>query len=68
MDILSRHRSGGIDMEVYKPLLSKQHEARNQERRQERDIEDERLHKLKMGLLQKMQAISPNQTRPTNAA
>ncbi len=55
-------------MEAYKPLLTKQHEARNQERRQERDIEDERLHKLKMGLLQKMQAISPNQPRPTNAA
>ena len=55
-------------MEVYKPLLTKQHEAKNQERRLERDSENDRLQRLKIGILRKMQATSTNPPRPTNAA
>jgi hypothetical protein len=42
-------------MESQKPLL-KQHEARLLERRQEREMETQRLNKLKAGLQEKLQA------------
>jgi hypothetical protein len=43
-------------MEAYKPVPAKVHEARVQERRQEREMEAHRLDKLKLGLQQKLQA------------
>ena len=44
-------------MTITKTLTPKQHELLNQQKRQERALEDQRLDRLKVGLLQKMEAI-----------
>jgi hypothetical protein len=43
-------------MEAYQPLHTKLHEARIQDRRNERELETQRLDKLKLGLRLKLQA------------
>jgi len=44
-------------MTTTKTLTPKQHELLNQQKRQERALEDQRLDRLKVGLLQKMEAM-----------
>jgi hypothetical protein len=43
-------------MTTYKTISPKQHELKLQEKRLERTMEDQRLDKLKIGLLQKIEA------------
>jgi hypothetical protein len=48
------------DTQTQKTLLTKQHEARLLARRQEREMETQRLDKLKAGLQAKLQAQGIN--------
>ncbi len=43
-------------MTTLKTISPKQHEALIQQKRQEREIEDRRLDRLKIGLMQKIEA------------
>jgi hypothetical protein len=53
------------DMTIPKPLTPKQHELILQQKRQERAFEDQRLDRLKVGLMQKMEAA---QLKPSTVA